>query len=161
MFSIAPLHNVLHHIDVGPSELPLEIRVQLFTNGCWTLFRCSPISFFSPGHSWWLWCWFLLEHSILLEIALEVEYIFRCASVSWIHIGEWLIHVFEIWQTFLTLSRLSRLVVKAGRQDWSSRLVVKVVVKVVVKIVVKIVFKIVVIASPLTCVVLFFDIFRR
>ena len=53
------------------------------------------------------------------------------------------------------------LVVKAGRQDWSSRLVVKVVVKVVVKIVVKIVFKIVVIASPLTCVVLFFDIFRR
>ena len=36
------------------------------------------------------------------------------------------------------------MVVKAGRQDWSSRLVVKVVVKVVVKIVVKIG----VIASP-------------
>ena len=47
------------------------------------------------------------------------------------------------------------MVVKAGRQDWSSRLVVKVVVKVVVKIVVKIV----VIASPIACVVLFFDFF--
>ena len=47
------------------------------------------------------------------------------------------------------------MVVKAGRQDWSSRLVVKVVVKVAVKIVVKIV----VIASPIACVVLFFDIF--
>ena len=44
------------------------------------------------------------------------------------------------------------MVVKAGRQDWSSRLVVKVVVKVVVKIVVKIV----VIASPIACVVLFY-----